>query len=286
MLSDFCPAVSRIDHRGFIGCWLIVSLTKCVCVCVWVGAGFAEMFGFSFRRCPSVVGGLWVFGTLWPVGLWGRRAGGTVGLWGVGNADGPSSSSCACPSTAGVAIRVLCLCWLVTSVTQAWHHTCLPLHSGNRGLFVVSGRCLFHQQMRSGAELYHKPNQISPTPNPVPPIPRPCLPEIRQVVGCSGTQSGSPRPPSLNPTGLDMEGGWFLQASGRDSWGISLSGAWDGAESYRKSVIGRSLVAWLRHNTTFCSPGSEVNPALPPCSPEARGTGWYGGPSSYNHLVP
>ena len=228
MLSDFCPAVSRIDHRGFIGCWLIVSLTKCVCVCVWVGAGFAEMFGFSFRRCPSVVGGLWVFGTLWPVGLWGRRAGGTVGLWGVGNADGPSSSSCAC----------------------------LPLHSGNRGLFVVSGRCLFHQQMRSGAELYHEPNQISPTPNPVPPIPRPYLPEFRQVVGCSGTQSGSPRPPSLNPTGLDMEGGWFLQASGWDSWGISLSGAWDGAESYRKSVIGRSLVAWLRHKTTFCSPSS------------------------------
>ena len=36
MLSDFCPAVSRIDHRGFIGCWLIVSLTKCVCVCVCV----------------------------------------------------------------------------------------------------------------------------------------------------------------------------------------------------------------------------------------------------------
>ena len=36
MFSDFYPAVPRISHGGFIGCWLIVSLTKCVCVCVYV----------------------------------------------------------------------------------------------------------------------------------------------------------------------------------------------------------------------------------------------------------
>ena len=51
MLGDFCPAVSRIDHRGFIGCWLIVSLTKCVCVCVCVCVGG---WGLTLERPTTI----------------------------------------------------------------------------------------------------------------------------------------------------------------------------------------------------------------------------------------